>query len=161
MGKTRLRTFKDAVTIITGGASGIGRALGAELAKRGAEVTLADLQIELASEAADSIKEHGGKAESALLDVTDHAAVKKLVKDIYLKKGRIDYIFNNAGIAVFGESIQYSHEDWENVLNVFTGYCLCCHAEDLVNFWSSFYGLYSAVSLKHSGPNITGSPLAK
>jgi NAD(P)-dependent dehydrogenase (short-subunit alcohol dehydrogenase family) len=118
MSKSRLRTFKDAVIIITGGASGIGRALGEELASRGADVFLADLQTELANEVVNSIKVSGGKAESALLDVTDHDAVKKLVNEVYFKRGRIDYIFNNAGIAIFGEAFQYSHEDWENVLNV-------------------------------------------
>ncbi len=118
MEKTGLRTFKDAVIIITGGASGIGRALGEELANRGADLFLADLQIELADDAANSIKLKGGKAESVFLDVTDHEAVKKLVNEVYLKRGRLDYIFNNAGIAIFGEAIQYSHEDWENVLNV-------------------------------------------
>jgi NAD(P)-dependent dehydrogenase (short-subunit alcohol dehydrogenase family) len=118
MGKGGLRTFRDAVVIITGGASGIGRALGEELAGRGADVILADLQIELADEVAASIKAKGGKAESVLLDVTDHAAVKNLADEVYSKRGRIDYIFNNAGIGIFGEAIQYSHEDWQNVLNV-------------------------------------------
>jgi len=118
MRKSMLRTYADAVIIITGGASGIGRALGEELAIRGADVILADMQIELADEAAASIKKHGGKAEAVFLDVTDHTAVKKLVNDVYSKRGRLDYIFNNAGIAVFGEAIQNSHDDWEKVLNV-------------------------------------------
>ncbi len=118
MRKNGLRIFNDAVAIITGGASGIGRALGEELAERGADVILADMQIELAGEAAATIRAHGGKAEAVFLDVTDHCAVKKLVSDLYSDRGRLDYIFNNAGIAVFGEALQNSHDDWEKVLNV-------------------------------------------
>jgi NAD(P)-dependent dehydrogenase (short-subunit alcohol dehydrogenase family) len=118
MRETGLRTFKDAVVIITGGASGIGRALGKDLAGRGAEVILADLQIELAVEAAASIKKLGGKAEAVYLNVTDHNAVKELLNDVCSKKGRLDYIFNNAGIAVLVEALNHSHEDWNKVLDV-------------------------------------------
>jgi NADP-dependent 3-hydroxy acid dehydrogenase YdfG len=113
--------------------------------------------------------------------VIDYAAVKKLVNEVYSKRGRIDYIFNNAGIVIFGEAIQYSHEDWENVLNVnLHGVVYGVEAAypvmvkqglgHIVNTASvaglmifsflSIYGLNSAASLKHSGPNITGSPVA-
>jgi NAD(P)-dependent dehydrogenase (short-subunit alcohol dehydrogenase family) len=118
MRKSGLRIFTDAAIIITGGASGIGRALGVELAERGADVILADMQIELAEEAAASIRASGGKAEAVFLDVTDHLAVKKLVNDVYSGKGRLDYIFNNAGIAVLVEAINHTHEDWNRVLDV-------------------------------------------
>jgi NAD(P)-dependent dehydrogenase (short-subunit alcohol dehydrogenase family) len=116
--KNGLRTFKDAVAIITGGASGIGRALAEELASRGAEVILADLQMDLAGEVAAYINSRGGKASAYLLDTTNHNAVKKLADEIFSSRGRIDYMFNNAGIAIFGEAIQYSHEDWKRVLDV-------------------------------------------
>jgi NAD(P)-dependent dehydrogenase (short-subunit alcohol dehydrogenase family) len=116
--KNKLRTYKDAVVMITGGASGIGRALAEELAGRGASVIIADLQIELAREVAAGIHSRGGRAEAFILDVTDAVAVKNLVGDVYGKHGRLDYMFNNAGIAIFGEATQYSHEDWEKVLKV-------------------------------------------
>lgn len=58
MTKDRLRKFMDAGVIITGWASGIGRALGEELEERGTEVFLADMQAELAGEAAASIRSH-------------------------------------------------------------------------------------------------------
>jgi NAD(P)-dependent dehydrogenase (short-subunit alcohol dehydrogenase family) len=57
-----IRIFNGATAIVTGGASGIGRALAEELAKRGCEVVLADLQIELAEEVASEINASGGKA---------------------------------------------------------------------------------------------------
>jgi NAD(P)-dependent dehydrogenase (short-subunit alcohol dehydrogenase family) len=116
--ENKLRTFKDAIVIITGGASGIGRALAEELAGRGASVIIADLQIELASEVAVGINSRGGKADALVLDVTNAVAVKNLIEEVYRKHGRLDYIFNNAGIAIFGEAIQYSHEDWEKVLKI-------------------------------------------
>ncbi len=64
-----LRVFNDATAIITGGASGIGRALAEELAKRGSEVVLADLQNELAEEVVSKIRATGGKAKVLKLDV--------------------------------------------------------------------------------------------
>jgi NAD(P)-dependent dehydrogenase (short-subunit alcohol dehydrogenase family) len=62
---TSLRTYQGAVGVITGGASGIGRALGEALARQGADVVLADRQIELARTVADGIRERGGRASAA------------------------------------------------------------------------------------------------
>jgi NAD(P)-dependent dehydrogenase (short-subunit alcohol dehydrogenase family) len=69
-----LRTFKGAVAMVTGGASGIGRALGEALARRGARVVLADLQIDIDDEVAARIRGNGGQATAQELDVSDFAA---------------------------------------------------------------------------------------
>jgi NAD(P)-dependent dehydrogenase (short-subunit alcohol dehydrogenase family) len=74
-----LRTFEGAVAIVTGGASGIGRAVGETLARRGTRVVLADLQIELAREVAARIRENGGEATAEELDVADFPATKHAV----------------------------------------------------------------------------------
>jgi len=110
--------FADKIVIITGGASGIGRALSEELARRKANVILADVNTELLEETTKSITEAGGKAKAATLDVTDHEAVKKLVDDTVSKHGRLDYIFNNAGIVVLGETRDNSYDDFKRVLDV-------------------------------------------
>src|SRR5262245_63585112 len=99
-----LRTCRGAVAIGPGGASGIGRALGEALARAGAEVILADLQAELAEEVAAGIRAAGGRARAAALDVTDSAAVERLVQETVAASGRLDYLFNNAGIVVAGEA---------------------------------------------------------
>jgi 2-hydroxycyclohexanecarboxyl-CoA dehydrogenase len=72
------RTFEGAVAIVTGGASGIGRAMGEALAGRRARVVLADLQIEVAREVAAGIRESGGQATAEEMDVTDFPATKRL-----------------------------------------------------------------------------------
>jgi NAD(P)-dependent dehydrogenase (short-subunit alcohol dehydrogenase family) len=113
-----LRTYDGAVAIITGGASGIGRALAEALAERGATVVLADLQIELASEVAASLVAAGRKASAAEIDVTDFAAVDHLVRETAAAHGRLDYIFNNAGIGIGGEVRHYQIEDWTRVFDV-------------------------------------------
>jgi NAD(P)-dependent dehydrogenase (short-subunit alcohol dehydrogenase family) len=113
-----LRTFDGAVAIITGGASGIGRALGEELARRGAAVILADLQIDLAHEVAARIRKNGGKATAAELDVTQFEAVNRLVESTVKTYGRLDYLFNNAGIGILGEVRHYQIEDWHRVYDV-------------------------------------------
>jgi NAD(P)-dependent dehydrogenase (short-subunit alcohol dehydrogenase family) len=106
------------VAIITGGASGIGRALGEALARRGAEVVLADRQIELAESVADGIRVKGGRATAAELDVSDFTAVERLVRQTVERLSRLDYMFNNAGIGIGGEVRYYDIKDWEQVLDV-------------------------------------------
>ena len=113
-----LRTFNEAVAIVTGGASGIGRALSQDLARRGAHVVLADRQIELAQEIAAGINASWGTATAAELDVTDFSAVERIVQETVQQHGRLDYIFNNAGLAVGGEVRLYQPEDWKRVLDV-------------------------------------------
>jgi NAD(P)-dependent dehydrogenase (short-subunit alcohol dehydrogenase family) len=114
----KLRSFSGAVAIITGGASGIGRALGEALARRGATVVLADLQIECAQDVATSIRANGGTASSAEVDVCDFDAVNRLVENMVKTHGRLDYMFNNAGIGILGEARHYEIQDWYRVLNV-------------------------------------------
>ena len=110
MGNT---TYSGAVAIVTGGASGIGRALSEELARRGATVIVADRQLALAEEVAAAI---GGRA--AELDVRDASAFESLARDVMERHGRIDLLFNNAGIAVGGEMERYKQEDWDDVFDV-------------------------------------------
>jgi NAD(P)-dependent dehydrogenase (short-subunit alcohol dehydrogenase family) len=113
-----LRTYNGAVAIITGGASGIGRALGEALGQLGAEVILADRQIELAQTVAEGIRAKGGKAAAAELNVIDFSATEQLVQQTAESHGRLDYIFNNAGIGIGGEVRYYDIKDWEQVLDV-------------------------------------------
>jgi NAD(P)-dependent dehydrogenase (short-subunit alcohol dehydrogenase family) len=114
----RLRTYEGAVAIVTGGASGIGKALGEELAARGCEVVLADLQLEMAKEVAAKICEEGGKASAYALNVADADAVELLVKNTFERCQRLDYMFNNAGIALNGKFEDFELQHWRNTIDV-------------------------------------------
>lgn len=72
----------------------------------------------MVAEVVESITRRGHRAKTATLDVTDAEAVKALVNDTAATYGRLDYIFNNAGIAVGGEVRDCSIDDWRNVLDV-------------------------------------------
>ena len=114
----KIRIFDRATAVVTGGASGIGRGLAEELAERGCEVVLADRQIEPAKEVASTICASGGKAKAAKIDVTDFMAVEQLVQETVERTGRLDYIFNNAGIAIGGNVKHYGIADWNQVIDV-------------------------------------------
>jgi NAD(P)-dependent dehydrogenase (short-subunit alcohol dehydrogenase family) len=113
-----IRVFDGAVAIVTGGASGIGRALAEALAKRGAEVVVADLQAEVGTEVAAALRALGHRATAAPLDVTDPEAVRALVEATAARCGRLDYLFNNAGIGVAGEICDLQLADWERIIAV-------------------------------------------
>ncbi len=113
-----MNKFKQKIAIITGGASGIGLSLCEELALRGAVVIIADINGEPAKKAADSIIKAGGKAEAATLDVTDIEKFKRLARGTVKKYGRLDYIFNNAGIVIKGEIDEYTIKDWRKIIDV-------------------------------------------
>ena len=109
--------FAGSVCLVTGGASGIGKALCAELARRGARVIIADINTELGQQTAAEIAPSGNRAKFVCLDVTDYAAFEKLVADTISEFGRLDYLFNNAGIAIIGEARDNSYEDWCKVID--------------------------------------------
>jgi NAD(P)-dependent dehydrogenase (short-subunit alcohol dehydrogenase family) len=106
------------VSVITGGASGIGRAIGEELARRGADVVLADIQAELVESVAAGIRDKGGKATAFALDVRDKSAVERVFADTEKRTGRLDYVFNNAGAGVFGEEHLCEQRDWDFLIDL-------------------------------------------
>lgn len=106
------------VAIVTGGASGIGKGIVLELASRGCEVVIADRQIELGNEVVKEIEASGGRAAAVELDVRDAARFAVVAKETVSRSGRIDYLFNNAGIGVGGEMDTYRREDWDDVIDV-------------------------------------------
>jgi NAD(P)-dependent dehydrogenase (short-subunit alcohol dehydrogenase family) len=109
--------FAGKIAIVTGGASGIGRALGNELVRRGARVVLADINGDSAGAAAAAIAPNGA-ASAATVDVTDAAAVERLVSSTVAAHGQLDYLFNNAGIAIMGEARNMTHTDWMQLIDV-------------------------------------------
>ncbi len=111
-------TYSGKVAIITGGASGIGAALGKELVRQGAEVVLADRQLDLAEHVASEIRASGGRATAAEVDVRSLPSVTHVVKDTVARLGAVDYFFNNAGIGVGGEVDSYEPRDWDDVFDV-------------------------------------------
>ncbi len=110
--------FADRTVVVTGAASGIGRALAELLARQGARVTLADINPGQLQEITNAIKESGGTATAATLDVTDFQAVKQLVDAIASEHKRLDFLFNNAGIVVAGDARDFAYEDWRQVIDV-------------------------------------------
>jgi NAD(P)-dependent dehydrogenase (short-subunit alcohol dehydrogenase family) len=105
--------FAGKVAIVTGGASGIGRALAEALARRSAKVVVADLNGAGADEVARRV---GG--EGRRVDVTRADEVEALVTDTAEKHGRVDLMFNNAGIAIIGEAAEFSLEGWDRLVDV-------------------------------------------
>jgi NAD(P)-dependent dehydrogenase (short-subunit alcohol dehydrogenase family) len=110
--------YSGKVAVITGGASGIGAALGKEIARRGAHVVLADRQADLAEQVASGIREGGGRATAVELDVRSLPAMSAVVDGTVAQLGAVDYFFNNAGIGVGGEMSNYEPRDWDDVFDV-------------------------------------------
>jgi NAD(P)-dependent dehydrogenase (short-subunit alcohol dehydrogenase family) len=125
--------FKNKTAIITGGASGIGRALCLELGRRGAIVYVTDINLDGAFQVADRINSAGGKAFAARLDVTQKESVKKFIEETAKNAGRLDYMFNNAGIAIGGEARDMSDEDWRQIIDI--------------NLWGVIYGTTTAYQI--------------
>jgi NAD(P)-dependent dehydrogenase (short-subunit alcohol dehydrogenase family) len=110
--------FKEKVAIVTGGASGIGRAVCRELSKFGATTVVADIDPEGAEEVSQAISAGGGSATAAALDVREAEAVEKVIDETVAKHGRLDYMFNNAGINIAGEAKDLLPEHWKRVLDI-------------------------------------------
>lgn len=110
--------YKDKVAIVTGGGSGIGRALCEELGRMGAKVVVADINTQGAEKTAQTVTASGGWARSTRLDVTKAEDVQKLINDTAAEHGHLDFMFNNAGIAYIGEARDMDLDQWHRILDV-------------------------------------------
>lgn len=106
------------VAIITGAAGGLGKALGREMSSRGAHVVLADIDTELLDETALEMQAAGARCEARFVDVRDPVQVAALIEGAQRDLGRIDYLFNNAGINLCAELRDTSLEDWNQLIDV-------------------------------------------
>ncbi len=113
-----MNKFKRKIVFITGAASGIGRAVAELLARKKAHVVLTDIDVDGVSAVCEGIRGKGLSAEYHPLDVTDEHAVTTLIQQTAQTHGRLDYIFNNAGIGITGEVRDMSNDDWRNVVDI-------------------------------------------
>jgi meso-butanediol dehydrogenase/(S,S)-butanediol dehydrogenase/diacetyl reductase len=121
--------LNDNVAFITGGGSGIGRAIAQTFAAEGASVVAADIRPEKASETADLISETGGQATSVEIDVANSASVDAAVADGLSAFGQIDILVNNAGLSVGDTILDFDEKQWDlNVDVVLKGVYLCSRA---------------------------------
>jgi NAD(P)-dependent dehydrogenase (short-subunit alcohol dehydrogenase family) len=112
------KRFDDHVVWITGGGSGIGRALALQFAKEGATVAVSGRREERLQEVVQEIERSGGKGLAVRCDVTDEASVAEAVQKIVRTLGGIDVAVANAGFSVAGRVEKLSAADWRRQLDV-------------------------------------------
>lgn len=125
--------YKDKICIVTGANSGIGYALSEELLKRGATVYMAGRDPAKIATAAGQLSAHGDRVRQIVVDVTKQEQVQKAIEGTAAEAGRLDMLFNNAGV---GGTTQYEKatlEDWRNIIDT--------------NVWSVIYGTHAAVPI--------------
>jgi NAD(P)-dependent dehydrogenase (short-subunit alcohol dehydrogenase family) len=123
MGGEKQMILKDKVAIITGGASGQGKASAKLFAKEGARVIIADINEQNGKLVEEEINHSGYRCQFYRVDIAEEDEVSALVRDVINSYGRIDVLFNNAGIGFGGKYKQASvidldFKDWQGTLNI-------------------------------------------
>ena len=125
--------YKEKVCIVTGANSGIGYAISEELLKRGAKVYMAGRSPEKVAKAVEQLSMYKDRVKPLIMDVTDRGAVQKGIEGTAAEAGRLDFLFNNAGV---GGTIPFDMatlDDWKAIIDT--------------NIWSVIYGVYFAVPI--------------
>jgi NAD(P)-dependent dehydrogenase (short-subunit alcohol dehydrogenase family) len=121
-----MKTFDGKVAAITGAASGIGRALAVDLTRRGCAVAISDIDEAGLAETVALCEGHGVKVTSARLDVADPEAVYDWAAAAALDHGKVNLVFNNAGVSLDYTFEGMSDEDMHWLMNI--------------NFWGVYHG---------------------
>lgn len=111
-----MRDLAGKVAVVTGGASGVGRALGEALVERRAKVVLSDINAEALEATASEMRAAGGDVTGIVADVMDQASVDALADQVFARHGKVHLVFNNAGVGLgdFREPIwTLALKDWE------------------------------------------------
>ena len=125
-----MKTFKNKVALITGAASGMGKYLAINLAKEGADVVICDVNEDGLKETEKIIKSYNVGSSSLVLDVRDKKEVKELPSKIIENHGKIDLVFNNAGVVIPAGFLNMQEEDWD--------WCNDINYNSIINFSRSF-----------------------
>lgn len=112
-----MNRLKGKVAVVTGGGSGIGRAICDLFAEEGAAVAIAEMDAKAGQEAAQAIRDRGGKAHFIQTDVANETSVKNMAAETVRNFGRIDLLVNNAAVFVL-RGIDATPEEWRKVLDV-------------------------------------------
>lgn len=119
--------LQSGVAVVTGAASGIGRALAQTLAAAGSALALADVDPQGLSETSASLPSKGAEVTTHVVDVADEAAVRALAEDVVARHSRVTLLINNAGVALLGSFEELSLDDFRWLMNI--------------NFWGTVYGV--------------------
>lgn len=141
--------YSEKVAIVTGANSGIGFALSEELLKRGAVVYMAGRSPDKLKEASDKLSSYKDRIHLLVMNVTDQQQVQKGIENTAAEAGRIDLLFNNAGVGATLPYEQATLKDWKAIIDT--------------NLWSVIYGVHAAVPImlkQGSGHIINTSSIA-
>ncbi len=121
-----MRSLQDRVAVVTGAASGIGRATALGLAREGCDLALADIDEVGLAETARGIEALNRKVSTHRVDVSDRARMEAFVDEVIDAHGRVHVVMNNAGVSVTAPLSEHSLEDFEWIVGI--------------NFWGVVYG---------------------
>jgi NAD(P)-dependent dehydrogenase (short-subunit alcohol dehydrogenase family) len=141
--------FKGKGCVVTGAASGIGYAVSEELLKAGAVVFMADRDTKTLASAVGQLSAHEGRVHSMDVDVTKEEQVRKMVEDAASQQGRLDVLFNNAGIGGTMAIEQATMEHWRRIIDI--------------NLWGVIYGIHYTLPIMRrqgAGHIVTTSSIA-
>src|SRR5262245_19985845 len=113
-----MQDLKNKVAVVTGGASGIGRALADAFAGEGMRLVLADVETTALEAAAGELRARGAEVHPVVTDVSAAADVERLADEAFAAWGAVHVVCNNAGVAVSGLTWEQSVADWQWILGV-------------------------------------------
>jgi NAD(P)-dependent dehydrogenase (short-subunit alcohol dehydrogenase family) len=154
--------LKDRVALITGAASGIGKAIAERFAEEGALVVIADKNGAAVPAAVEDIERRGQRAVGYALDVSDRGQCQSCAEKILSEHGRIDILVNNAGISRYRPFLTMSSDDWDIVLSVdLKGVFFCSQAVApamMRQQYGKIVNISSALGTGATPHNTAGSP---
>jgi NAD(P)-dependent dehydrogenase (short-subunit alcohol dehydrogenase family) len=154
--------LKDRVAIVTGAASGIGKAIADRFATEGALIIIADTNASAIPPAVEEIQALGGRAHGFEIDVTDREQIQAFVTKVVEEHRRIDILVNNAGITRYRPFLATTGEDWDLVLDVdLKGVFFCSQAaapQMIRQAYGKIVNISSSLGTGTSPHNTAGSP---
>lgn len=112
------KRFQSQIVIVSGGADGVGRAAALSFAAEGAAVSVLDINAEKAERTVQDIIVAGGVADFQCVDVSDGLQLRAAIEAVAVKQGRIDVLFNHAGVVVVRPFLQTTVEEWDRLMAI-------------------------------------------